>query len=246
MAIAALIYKNYPVFAAAIQAIAAVALVLVTGIYVYQNREQMKYIQRPYNRRYIIESLYAELEQNLNIHEQIFNKFAELAFEEDKRNFEHYQSIEEISGDAAEKNAQRGITAIFETGVWDDAKLKISKEDLDEMDIDYETETIKKIFANDYPFKAKYSIPKDFSNDKKDTSFYHRLKATYSRIKIQNEIAIKLRYATDPGNRNYQCEQIKNYFNKAYFLLLLHDFVRARSYLKQALSNLAETQSRDK
>ena len=207
-------------------ALGTFALAIATFLLLLQNRKQIKYIISEHNLKNIMEHIYAEIDQNLNIHEQIFNKFKSLY---------NIESFEDLPPSLKRTFYHERIDiAPFDATIWDGVKLKISIRDLNKLPIDYSPEIIKKIFNKDYPFNiGMYDIenPPNFEN------FYHRLKATYSRIKIQNEFVYRLRYATS-AHPDDQKAKLKNYFSLENFKELLHDLVRAKSYLTQSLKIL--------
>ena len=206
-------------------AICTLILAIATIKLVGQNKIQMEYIQREHSLKNILEHIYAEIDQNLNIHEQIFNKV---------RIIYRINNFKELSG--VKWTSQPGIIDIsaFDTTVWDGAKLKIIVNDLNKLTIDNSPERIKELFKEGYPFNiAEYDIDKLQECE----SFYNRLAATYSLIKIQNEIVFSLRYATSASPADLE-GKLKNYYSPLNFIELLNDLVRAKSYLIQALEKL--------
>lgn len=223
-------------FTSIIQAFATIALVLVTYVYVRQNRIQMEFIQREDDPKYILENIYAEVEQNLGYHRTI----TDLAFR-----FSGATSFEDLPEKIKEKSdlAQKLVTVPFESTIWDRLRsnLKTHKKlkDLDKF-IVKDVEKILELFGYDsknnkrkpdYPFYIKkYEI----TSPPEDEKFYNRLLGTYSRIQIQNELAYVLRVANSSYAKDFKAK-VSNYFDPLNFKALLHDLVRSKSYLQQAL-----------
>lgn len=206
-------------------AVGTLILAFITFILLLQNRKQLKYIQSEHILKNILEHIYAEIDQNLNIHEQIFSKV---------RSTYQIESFEKMKSVKWTCYPGRIDIAPFDTTTWDGVKLKISIKDLNKLPIDYSSKRIRGIFEENYPFNiGEYDIeePPKFEN------FYYRLESTYSLIKIQNEIVYRLRYATSANPADLE-GKLENYYSPGNFTELLHDLVRAKSYLTQALNQL--------